>query len=200
LRTAATHARLIARALSGIRHEPYDPAAARPPRKPFWPAFWRWLNPFAAWRELRQGGISRNEMAVGLGIGAFIGNMPVWGFHAVISLYVAKRLHLNPLAVMTGSHVSAPPMGPFLVASAMWIGHVILHQSRPHWENITLFHGKFLTNALPLLLDWTLGGFIVGTVVGICVFIIANFLFRFLEKKSPDDPAASSLGLDRRPS
>ncbi|HET6246733.1 MAG TPA: DUF2062 domain-containing protein [Tepidisphaeraceae bacterium] len=179
------HVRLIARALSGMRTARYVHAPPLQDRTSFWRMFWRWLNPFDAWRELRKGGASRNEMAVGLAVGAFIGNMPVWGFHTAISLYVARRLHLNPLAVMTGSHASAPPMGPLLIFSAMWTGHVILHGSRPKWKDISLFHGKFTVNALPLLLDWTLGAVLVGAALAIIVFVVANFLFRFVEKRAP---------------
>ena len=129
--------------------------------------FWRWLNPFDAWRELRQGGVSRHEMAVGAGRGRVYREHADVVFPHRLSLYVARRLHLNPLAVMSGSHVSAPPMGAFLVASAMWTGHVILHGSRPKWDNITLLHGKFMANAPSLLLDWTLGAVLIGTAPGI---------------------------------
>jgi uncharacterized protein (DUF2062 family) len=194
LRELAIHARLIARALSGWPHQKYQAGMVPTAPQPFWPRIGRWLNPFAAWRELRRGGSSRNEMAVGLAAGVFIGNMPAWGFHTALSLYVAKRLHLNPLAVMSGSHVSVPPMGPVLVASAMWTGHVILHGVRPTWENITPFRGKFMAHAVPLLLDWTLGAVLIGTALAVIVFVASNFLFRFVERPGGEVRADVATG------
>jgi uncharacterized protein (DUF2062 family) len=152
-------------------------------QRSFWRSVLQWFNPLRAWRELRQGGATRSEIAAGVAAGVFIANTPAWGFHTVLSLYVARRLHLHPLAVVAGSHASAPPMGPFLVAAAMWLGHVITHGSIPVWSEVTPFHGKFVAHALPLLLDWLVGAAVIGTTLAITVFIVANFLFRFLERK-----------------
>jgi hypothetical protein len=199
-----THVSLLARALSGWPHATYDADTMDLPlrrsllrrlagkclrvgqsikRRSFWRSVLQWFNPMRAWRELRQGGATRSEIAAGLAAGVFIANTPAWGFHTVLSLYVAKRLHLHPLAVVAGSHVSAPPMGPFLVASAMWLGHVLVHHSIPVWSEVTPFQGKFVAHALPLLLDWLAGAIVIGTTLSITVFIVANFLFRFLERR-----------------
>src|SRR5439155_1761268 len=74
------------------------------------------------------------ELASGLALGVFIGNLPAYGFHTLLSFYTARRLHLNPLAVVAGSHISTPPLGPVLVAAAIGVGHWLIHRN---WMALT---------------------------------------------------------------
>ena len=93
--------------------------------------FGRWLNPMPAIRQLREDDVGRVNAAAGLAVGAFIANLPAYGLQTVLSLYAARRLHLHPLSVVIGSHLSTPPVGPVLVAAAVTIGHLVLHAELP---------------------------------------------------------------------
>ena len=183
---SCTHIRLVARALSGWPHPKYDPSIVAALRPPFWRSIWQWCNPLRAWRELRQGGAAgRGEMAAGIAVGVFIANTPVYGFQTVLGLYIARRLHLHPVAVVAGSKASMPPIGPLLIAAAIYVGHFLLHGSIPRWKNITPFAGNFFAHAGPILLDWMVGALLVGMVTATVAFIVANFLFRFVEREKP---------------
>jgi uncharacterized protein (DUF2062 family) len=189
LREIAMHVRLLARRLSGWPHPKYRAGnvIASPP---FWRGLGQWLNPLRAWRELRQGDIARNELAAGIAVGVFIANLPVFGVQTLLALYVARRLHLHPLAVVAGSKASTPPAGPLLVAAAIWLGHLLVHGSRLTWNGLLKpVNGHLLKAMLPLLLDWIVGATLIGTGMAVITFGIANVLFRSVPRR-PDKLAS----------
>ncbi|MDB5293658.1 MAG: glycosyl transferase family 2, partial [Phycisphaerales bacterium] len=189
LREIAMHVRLLARRLSGWPHPKYR-AGNVTASPPFWRGLGQWLNPLRAWRELRQGDIARNELAAGIAVGVFIANLPVFGVQTLLALYVARRLHLHPLAVVAGSKASTPPVGPLLVAAAIWLGHLLVHGSRLTWNGLLKpVNGHLLKAMLPLLLDWIVGATLIGTGMAVITFGIANVLFRSVPRR-PDKLAS----------
>src|SRR5438132_1578934 len=80
-----------------------------------------------AWRAVRDDPAQRSRFAAGLAVGVFIANLPLYGAQTLLSLYAARRLRLNPLTVVVGSHFSTPPIGPLLVAAAIALGHLLTH-------------------------------------------------------------------------
>lgn len=187
-----THLRLVTRALSGWPHPKYSAAAASAIRPSFWQSIWQWCNPLRAWRELRQGrAAGRAEMAAGIALGVFIANLPAYGFQTVLALYAARRLHLHPFAVVAGSKASTPPVGPLLIAAAIFVGHLLLHGSKPQWKNIMPFDGQFLARVGPILLEWLVGSVVMGVVTAIGAFIAASFLFRLIEQGGAGDASGT---------
>jgi uncharacterized protein (DUF2062 family) len=178
VRGIGMHIRLLARALlPWPRHPKYAPSGASH-RQPLVPALWRWINPMQAWRDLRRGELSRNEVAAALAVGVFIANLPAYGFQTILSLYTARRLHLQPVAVVAGSHVSIPPLAPFLIAAAIGTGHLVLHRA---WPGMALLHGTLPHFAGSLLLDWLVGGVVLGIAMAVMTFVGAQFAFRFAD-------------------
>jgi uncharacterized protein (DUF2062 family) len=129
---------------------------------------------------LREENAGPQETAAGLAVGAFIGNMPVYGLHTALSLYAARRLHLHPLAVVAGSHVSTPPVGPVLVVAAIGIGHYLLHGSWLALTQLPRTFSEWMSTAGSLLLEWSIGGTIIGAAAAAVVFATATFFLRFL--------------------
>jgi uncharacterized protein (DUF2062 family) len=179
LREMKLHAGLLLRELSGL---PYPHYAGGAQRQPFWRGFWQWCNPLRAWRELREGGTTRGEMAAGVAAGVFIANLPAYGFQTLLALYAARRLHFNPVAVVAGSQASMPPLGPALNLAGVWLGHLMVHGRRLPLAQLNPFQHGFLSRALPFLLDWLVGSVALGIVTGIVAFFAANLLFRLVER------------------
>jgi uncharacterized protein (DUF2062 family) len=182
MRAVGMHARLMARAVAPWPHERLDDAGAKAKatRQPVWRRIAEWLNPARAWRELREQPTGPQEMATGLAVGVFIGNLPTYGLHTVLSLYAARRLHLNPLSVVAGSHVSTPPIGPVLIAAAIGVGHWLLHGSwlrMPEWQQT--WRG-WLRLSGSLLAEWSLGALVVGIALAAVAFLISNILLRYV--------------------
>ena len=183
LRGIAMHARLLALALWPFGRRRVDPEAPRrddvESQSP-WRRLAHWVSPVGAWRQLRADETGRTTAAAGLAVGAFIANLPAYGFQTIFSLYVARRLHLHPLAVVAGSHLSTPPVGPFLVAAAVGVGHVLLHGRLPAvWEYRAAIAQHGVWSVLKsFLVEWALGAPVVGLFCACVTFTIASRLFR----------------------
>lgn len=183
-----THVRLIAREMTSLPHWRYHEADL-PPRKKFSLLdLLRWMNPLRAWRELRSGGADPDEFAAALATGVFVANLPVYPFQTVTCLYLARRLHLNPLAVLAGSQISTPPITVALIGAAVCAGHLVLHGSMPTWPNFHSPHALWQSLAWPLLLDWAVGGVLVGAVLGGLTFVIADWMFGRSDDTPMDSP------------
>lgn len=186
LRAVGMHARLLARALLPWPRHPQWPARTgaddvkpAPNSRPgFARRVLRWLDPRDAWRQARRDRVSRETFSAGLAVGAFIGNLPAYGFHAPIGLYVARRLHLHPAAVFVGTNVSMPPLGALLNAAAIALGHVLLRGSFPTPDAFDFKRHGAWTILRNLLLEWSLGSVIVGLLCAAVVFMLSNRLLR----------------------
>jgi uncharacterized protein (DUF2062 family) len=135
-----------------------------------------WLSPLRAWREIRTGGTARIDYATGFAVGVFIANLPVYGVQTLLSLYVARRLHLHPLAVVAGSQVSSPPVGPVLIAAAIALGHVLLHGSLPELSRYDPRNAGAIIGSV--LLEWTVGAVAIGAVLAAMAFALVNLVCR----------------------
>jgi uncharacterized protein (DUF2062 family) len=157
-----------------------------------WRRFVRWLNPVGAWRQLRADETGRETAAAGLAVGAFIANLPAYGLQTVLSLYVARRLHLHPVAVVAGSQLSTPPVGPFLVAAAVAVGHVLLHGRLPGLSEYraAAARGGVWPVLGSFLVEWTLGALIVGLCCACITFAAASRLLRLAARDDRSGAAA----------
>lgn len=176
LRIALLHVRLIARALAPWPHR--SRAGAYESTDSRWRRMWRWIDPRRAWREVRGTDEQRDGVALGLAFGAFIANTPLYGLHSVISLYVARRLSLHPVPVLIGSQFATPPVGPVLIAVAIVVGHVLLHGSIPALPEFDGGFMSFVVLPLRLIVEWTVGSLIVGTVCMVVTFFGTLLLLR----------------------
>jgi glycosyltransferase involved in cell wall biosynthesis len=141
-------------------------------------AFWDWISPARAWRQVRRDRAGRTDFAAGFALGVFIGNLPLYGFHTLLALYSAQRFRMHPISVVAGSHISTPPIGPLLVTIAITVGHVLLHGALPSPADYDVFRRGIPSTLGPLLLEWAVGGVIVGLAAGACAFVAASLVFR----------------------
>ena len=176
------HARLLLRALwpfpkrRAVSEKPEGGAAARIS----WRRIAQWISPVAAWRQLRADENGRVTVAAGLAVGAFIANLPAYGLQTLLSLYAARRLHLHPLAVVAGSQLSTPPVGPFLIAGAVGLGHLLVHGRLPAFAEyrLAIAQGGVWPVLRSFIVEWTLGAPIVGLFCAVVTFTIARRLLR----------------------
>lgn len=61
-----------------------------------------------SWKDLLRDSRSAWRTAIGLGIGALIGGMPILGVHTWIATGMGAVLPLPPLSVLVGSNISNP--------------------------------------------------------------------------------------------
>jgi uncharacterized protein (DUF2062 family) len=187
-RAVGMHARLVGRALLPLPHSKWD----RGPRSHGSRArrIFHWLNPARLVRDVREQRLGAHETAAGVAIGVFIGNLPIYGLQTIVSLYTARRLHLHPLPVVAGSHVSTPPIGPLLVALAIGVGHLLLHGT---WAALPRWHAtwrEWARTAGDLLLEWSLGSLLVGFALALLAFLISRVALSYVAASAA--PATAS--------
>ena len=176
LRSIAMHAPLLARAMVPIRHRRWAGSPLASSRS--LSSFFQSLSPARAYRQLRHEQTAAPLLALSLAIGVFIANLPLYGLHAILALYTARRLHLNPLASLIGTQISTPPLGPILNAFAIATGHFLLHGSLPATQNFNFSRLGWQNVLGPLLLDWVVGGLVVGFLLALLTFLASAPLLR----------------------
>jgi len=142
-----------------------------------WPrrSFWRSAQYFAK-RALRLSA-TPHAIAAGIAAGAFASFTPYMGFHFVIAAAIAWVIRGNLIASALGTAVGNPLSFPFIWASTMGLGRLVLYGSHPG-DVAPLHLGRALTSLdfheiwQPLLLPMSIGGFILGALVGLLFYAI----------------------------
>jgi len=142
-----------------------------------------WLNPLRCWRDLRDTECGSFEMSVAVGIGVWIGTLPFYGFHTLMALYVAWRLHLRPAAIVLGTQVSSPPWGVGLAIVSITVGHLMLFGTLANFEGFALSWSSISAMTGRIMLAWMLGGFIVGFVLGFGVWGVCQITLPFIRRR-----------------
>lgn len=140
-----------------------------------------WFSPRKLWAQIRSDPASRSTVAAGVGLGAFIGSLPCFGVHALLGLYLAKRLKLHPLTVVAGTQISMPPMSPLIVFASIWVGFTMLHFKTPVLADFTDLSVWQLFSQV--ILEWTVGSLMVGTVLGITLGLATSVALRMIPEK-----------------
>jgi uncharacterized protein (DUF2062 family) len=185
---AGMHARLLLRSCLPwpVRRITEGP---EPETGTIWRRFCRWVSPWRAWRALRHDPRERSHFAWGLAVGVFIANLPLYGVQTALSLYAARRLRLNPLPVVAGSHLSTPPIGPVLVMAAIAVGHWVTHGTLPALNAFDPAKIGYIGLLRTVLLEWVIGSLICGTILAATAGVITHALLRLLPWRMAPAPA-----------
>ena len=143
-----------------------------------------------AWRAIRQSETGRTRFALAIAVGVFIANLPLYGVQTIVSLFAARRFRLQPLAVIAGSHLSTPPIGPLLIAAAIATGHLLLHGRFPLWADFNpgvLGYGALIRS---VFLEWAIGGVICGALLGGAAFLVMQLVLRCVPVRRPGETEA----------
>ena len=186
LRALRMHAGLIITALNPIHRHGLPPGTAPPHSLPR--QFLHWLNPITAWRQVRHTEGARTRFSAGFAIGIFIANLPLYGVQTLVGLYVARRFRLPPASLVAGVHINVPPIGPVMIACGIAVGHLILHGAWPHLSTYHMTGPQPYRILLPILLEWIVGGTVLGIVTGAITFVGLEFVLWLMV----DPPAETS--------
>lgn len=154
---------------------------------------WNWVSPLRLWRDVRDHNQGPAKTALALAVGAYIGNIPPWGVQTAIGLYVARRWHLHPLAVVLGTHIAFPPVGFALVFAAVWIGHLLTHGQFLSAEDFSPSMVRWDELTLRFLADWVVGSIPVGMLCAVIVFFVSMFVLRKTASHSQQIPQRNDI-------
>jgi uncharacterized protein (DUF2062 family) len=176
MRWLVMQARLLGRTLVPWPRHPRWPQqrAQIRHRAPAWREFLEWISPRRAWREMTDDPAARTGFAAGLAVGVFIANIPAYGAQTLLSLYAARRLHLNPLPVVLGSHLSTPPIGPLMSIAAVGLGHLMFHGTLPSSADLQMTRIGW-KGVIAVLGQWIAGGLVMGVVMAAGTFLLAGW-------------------------
>ena len=125
------------------------------------------------------------EIALGVGIGAFIAIMPVYGLHTVLVIIAALLIpRVNKIALLIGTNVSLPPTVPFITWIGYSIGRFILGKGYPAFDfsDFKNFNPKNLMDCYyPLFIGSIIEGLICGVIL---YFLTVAFIKRRRAKRS----------------
>lgn len=65
---------------------------------------------------------SNRTKALSVALGTFIAFSPFWGFQTVLAISLAVFFKLNKVLSFTFSHLSLPPVIPFVIWASLWVG------------------------------------------------------------------------------
>jgi glycosyltransferase involved in cell wall biosynthesis len=120
------------------------------------------------------------ELGLAVGIGAFWGCSPWIGFHWMLALYSATRVHLNRIACVAATNVSFGPLTAVITIANIWLGKLLLGQ--PLWFPRTTnwrVLGEFAWNSLGA---WLLGSVIIGLVASFAFGLATLYGVRALRR------------------
>ncbi|MBX2994207.1 MAG: DUF2062 domain-containing protein [Bdellovibrionaceae bacterium] len=130
---------------------------------------------------------SAREAAFAVGAGAFIGTTPFFGFHTLIVAIVAFALRLNAVYLWLGTHVSMPPIAPFLILGSIWIGSTLVPSPEAAaltWDQIDHLSLRGLLHEARLhLAQWMAGSLILGAILGLVLGSLTYLLVRRFHAK-----------------
>ena len=165
-----------------------------------WRRILHWLNPLRAWREVRKGGLGRTELSAGLGVGVFIGTLPIYGLHTLMCLYTAARLHLNPHVTIAGSAIYAtPPQGLLMIALSIVTGQFVMRGELMAPTDLNLAGLSWFEIAGRFYLDWLVGSLLVGFVFALLTGAAGYALFGLIQSRTsnltqgPDSPEVAQV-------
>jgi uncharacterized protein (DUF2062 family) len=115
-----------------------------------------------------------------VGVGLFIGTLPLYGLHLPICLGVAHLSKLNKVTLYLAANISNPLIAPLLVAAGIAIGELIRFG---HWRGVDLDQGSDFLEKLALFswelpdlfLSCLLGDAVLGAALGIAIGPIVYF-------------------------
>ena len=119
-----------------------------------------------------------NETAKGLGIGVFVGFLPINGIQMLTAMAIASITKASKIAAAIGTHITNPwTTIPILIAD-YYVGCLVLHR-KPCLTciNFRSVHG-FLSYSISIIVPMFVGGVILGIVFGFLSYIGAKKLLK----------------------
>src|SRR6187399_1193263 len=114
------------------------------------------------WRRLRGERQSPARVALAVGLGLFIGSLPVYGLHFVLCLLICLPLGLDLVLAYLVANISNPLVAPFLITLEVEIGSLL---STGHHAAFSLEQAR-QTGILGFVFQAGLGSIFVGAGLG----------------------------------
>lgn len=120
------------------------------------------------------------ELGLAVAIGAFLGCTPLVGFHWLLALYAATRVHLNRLACLAATNVSFGPLVFVFAVASIALGKLMT--GHPFAPPPTLSMAAFHHYVSSSLLEWALGSIVIGLAMAFATGLATLYGVRALRR------------------
>lgn len=123
------------------------------------------------------------EIALGIGIGSFVGVIPLYGLHTIIIISLAFIIRkANKLAMLAASAIFMPPVIPFLIWAEYNIGRLILYGRYPAMDFATMKNLRWgdIGNIYLVIL---LGSAALGLAYSIIMYALSLYISTKIQKR-----------------
>lgn len=114
---------------------------------------------------------SNKTKALSVALGIFVGLSPFIGFHTVIVIFLATVFKLNKLISYLCTHISFPPLIPFIIMISMWIGGFFLN-TNPDFQKQNFSLDLIKNHVLQFFIGSIILSIFSGIFFGSITFII----------------------------
>ena len=124
------------------------------------------------------------EIALGIGIGAFIAVLPVYGFHTLLCVLAAILVRkANKLAILLGTNISLPFTVPIITWTGYDIGRFLLADEKYpplSWEYLRHFQiSKIHEFYYPLFI----GSLVLGVICAVVLYGVTFLIVHYWKKR-----------------
>ena len=144
-----------------------------------------WHSVAARARELARARLTPQDVGWAVGVGSFIGFLPIYGLHLPACVLAARQLKLNQVVTYGAAQVSNPFFAPFLVVGEVAVGELLLH-GRVRMLDEESAHRvgwSMLRDAPGLFVSCLLGSLVIGAVLAPVLGAIATNTMRRLRDR-----------------
>jgi glycosyltransferase involved in cell wall biosynthesis len=137
---------------------------------------WTWL-----WKEvLLNPNESNGKKSLSIGLGVFMGIVPIWGFQMLVALLLATLLRLNKALVLIASNISIPPMIPVIVFGSFMMGRIWIGSD----ATFMLFSRNLTTETMRQnMLQYLYGSVTLAVVAGLTAMLVSYVLLMIFRKE-----------------
>jgi glycosyltransferase involved in cell wall biosynthesis len=125
---------------------------------------------------------SNIKLASSVALGMFVGVTPIWGFQMLLAFAMAYVFRLNKFVTVAASNISLPPMLPFIIFLSYLSGAMVVGNST---DSSGFTHGITFAWVQKNFLQYIIGSFIFGIILGIVSGTITYFLLQTFRKQKP---------------
>ncbi|MBI5049855.1 MAG: DUF2062 domain-containing protein [Nitrospirae bacterium] len=123
-----------------------------------------------------------HHIAISFAFGIFMGITPLFGLHAIGTIFLAWLFRLNKLVAIAGAAILNPWTVVPIYSFSLWLGAKLmgLKHILPdiNWSHITIT--SFIEKLSPLILPLVVGTLLLGIVCSAAsYFIIRNLVIRY---------------------
>jgi glycosyltransferase involved in cell wall biosynthesis len=137
---------------------------------------WVWL-----WKEvLLNPDESNGKKALSIGLGIFMGIVPIWGFQMLVALLLATLLKLNKALVLIASNISIPPLIPLIIFGSFMMGRIWVGSD----ATFVLFNKNLTEEAMQQnVLQYLYGSVTLAVVAGLTALLVTYVLLTIFRKE-----------------